>query len=302
MAGKKIFVDETRREISEHGTAGFPVTVNHDDLWMFEGKTVPVHWHSDLEIGLPREGKATYQIYQNRYTLKPGEGILINSNVPHSCCSPDNRRVKYHSIILRPDFLYGDFGSDVEKNCFRPFLQNHAVPCLLFRSEDDCGTQLLQLLDQVDSLFCQRPPCFELLIKGLLCQAFGLFFSSQSETVTEFVPENKIDLDRLEKMLYYIHTHYESVFSLQKLADEIHLSREVCCRLFKKMTGRTITRYLEEYRVSQSLPLVQSGQYSMARIAELTGFSNSSRFAHAFKDHIGCNPGDYNSLNQSHLL
>ena len=38
MAMRKILVDETNRELCEHGTAGFPMTVNHDDLWAFEGK------------------------------------------------------------------------------------------------------------------------------------------------------------------------------------------------------------------------------------------------------------------------
>lgn len=79
----------------------------------------------------------------------------------------------------------------------------------------------------------------------------------------------------------------------QELADQIHLSREVSCRLFKKMTGKTITAYLEEYRVNKSFPLVQSGQYSMVQIAEMTGFSNPSRFADAFRRRVGCNPGDY---------
>lgn len=302
MTGMKIIVDETLREIKEHGTKAFPVTVNHDDLWMFEGKTVPIHWHSELEISVPKEGKAVYQICQNRYELKPGEAMLININVPHSCTSADDRRVRYRSIILQPEFLYGEFGSEVERNCFRPFLQNHAVPCMIIRDTEEPGGQILKLLDQVDTLFYQRPPCYELIIKGLLCQIFGQLFASQPITTNVFTANNTIDLDRLEQMLNYIHTHFDTVLSLQSLADEVHLSREVCCRLFKKKTGKTISRYLEEYRIRQSLPLVQSGQYSMARIAEMTGFSNASRFAHAFKTHIGCNPGDYNSLNQSCLL
>lgn len=62
---------------------------------------------------------------------------------------------------------------------------------------------------------------------------------------------------------------------------------------FQKMTGKTITAYLEEYRVNKSFPLVQSGQYSMVQIAEMTGFSNPSRFADAFRRRVGCNPGDY---------
>ena len=64
------------------------------------------------------------------------------------------------------------------------------------------------------------------------------------------------------------------------------------------MTGKTITGYLEEYRVNQSLPLVQSCQYSMIQIADMTGFSNASRFARAFHKQFGCNPGEYNSLKQ----
>ena len=41
MAKRKILVDSTRRELEAHGTETFPMTVNHDDLWSFEGKNVP---------------------------------------------------------------------------------------------------------------------------------------------------------------------------------------------------------------------------------------------------------------------
>ena len=41
----------------------------HDDLWDFEGKRVPVHWHGDLEVSLPREGTAVYQVGQERFSL-----------------------------------------------------------------------------------------------------------------------------------------------------------------------------------------------------------------------------------------
>ena len=78
MAMRKILVDETNRELCEHGTVGFPMTVNHDDLWAFEGKSVPIHWHNDLEISLPREGEAIYQVYQKSYTVRPGDVLLLN--------------------------------------------------------------------------------------------------------------------------------------------------------------------------------------------------------------------------------
>ena len=69
MAKRTILVDSARRELEKHGTETFPMTVNHDDLWSFEGKNVPIHWHNDLEINLIREGEAVFQVYQKSYRV-----------------------------------------------------------------------------------------------------------------------------------------------------------------------------------------------------------------------------------------
>ena len=76
MSMRKILVDDTNRELCPHGTESFPMTVSHDDLWDFEGKSVPIHWHNDLEISLPRKGESIYQIYQKSYHLNPGEALF----------------------------------------------------------------------------------------------------------------------------------------------------------------------------------------------------------------------------------
>ena len=296
MAKRTILVDSARRELEKHGTETFPMTVNHDDLWSFEGKNVPIHWHNDLEINLIREGEAVFKVYQKSYRVRTGEGFLLNRNVPHSCSSPGNEHVRYSTILVRPDFLYGDFGSDVERKCFQPFLQNSAIPCIYLTGFDENGKEILQKLNQVEEAFDRKRFCYELKIKGLLCEAFAMILYGHRQELTKFVPANLQELERLEKMLNYLNMHFTEVISLQDLADQVHLSREVCCRLFKKMTGKTITGYLEEYRVNKSFSLVQSGQYSMTQITEMVGFSNPSRFASAFRKRFGCNPGEYNSV------
>ena len=296
MAKRTILVDSARRELEKHGTETFPMTVNHDDLWSFEGKNVPIHWHNDLEINLIREGEAVFQVYQKSYRVRTGEGFLLNRNVPHSCSSPGNEHVRYSTILVRPDFLYGDFGSDVERKCFQPFLQNSAIPCIYLTGFDENGKEILQKLNQVEEAFDRKRFCYELKIKGLLCEAFAMILYGHRQELTKFVLANLQELERLEKMLNYLNMHFTEVISLQDLADQVHLSREVCCRLFKKMTGKTITGYLGEYRVNKSFSLVQSGQYSMTQITEMVGFSNPSRFASAFRKRFGCNPGEYNSV------
>ena len=67
MAMRKILVDETNRELCEHGTVGFPMTVNHDDLWHLREKvylsTGTMTWRSVFpekeKLSIRCTGKAT---------------------------------------------------------------------------------------------------------------------------------------------------------------------------------------------------------------------------------------------------
>ena len=307
MGTKKIYVDDHNRELSAHGTETFPVTVNHDDLWMFEGRNVPIHWHNEIEFCLPRKGTAVCQIYQESYTIPAGSAILIGSNVPHSCHSLTGESVLYSSIIAAPEFISGEIGGDVERKCMRPFLEGSAGPCIRIDGGETDGTEsngigaesrrLLQMLDEIDRLYTEKPLCHELRIKGLLCEILAALlpeaYRNPANKRLQSVPASSAELERLQLTLDYLHQHYDSVVSLQELADLTHLSREACCRSFRRMTGKSITEYLQEYRVTQSLPLIRSGRYSISQVAELCGFSNASRFAAAFRKRMGINPGHY---------
>lgn len=307
MGTKKIYVDDHNRELSAHGTETFPVTVNHDDLWMFEGRNVPIHWHNEIEFCLPRKGTAVCQIYQESYTIPAGSAILIGSNVPHSCHSLTGESVLYSSIIAAPEFISGEIGGDVERKCMRPFLEGSAGPCIRIdgtgadrTGADRTGAEsrrLLQMLDEIDRLYTEKPLCHELRIKGLLCEILAALlpeaYRNPENKRLQSVPAGSAELERLQLTLDYLHQHYDSVVSLQELADLTHLSREACCRSFRRMTGKSITEYLQEYRVTQSLPLIRSGRYSISQVAELCGFSNASRFAAAFRKRMGINPGHY---------
>lgn len=131
----------------------------------------------------------------------------------------------YSTILVRPDFLYGDFGSDVERNCFRPFLQNSAVPCIHLTEADENGKEILQKLNQVETVFDQKSFCYELKIKGLLCEVFSMILYAHRQELTKFIPANQQELERLEKMLNYLNLHFAEVISLQELAGFSNPSR-----------------------------------------------------------------------------
>lgn len=292
MERRIIKVDGNLRELSEHGTAAFPMTVSYDDLYLFENRCVRCHWHDDLEIVVIRQGTVEYQIGSRQFLLSPGHGLVINSGVPHSTLPCKESHVTMIAIIIRPEF-FGTAGSDIEQNCLRPFLRNKNLPAVHLSPANEWANALLHRLNQVEQYYTSRPFAFELKIKSLLCDCLFELLAGNQEKIASYQPFSQEHLRTLKLLLDYIHEHYPENIQLQTLADLVPLSRESCCRFFKQMTGKTITQYVTDYRISQSLRLLSEGQYSVTQAAELTGFSSASRFAQAFRLRMGTNPKEY---------
>lgn len=293
MEKQVITVDQNLRELCEHGSPAFPMTVSHDDLSLFLDQYIRCHWHGDLEIVFVQEGQVSYQIHENQLLLSPGDILLINSDVPHSAQPVKNSHVILLTTIIQPIFLYDALGSDIEKECFRPFLKNQHLPYVLLNSEEAWIEQIRSDLHLVDDYFSRRPYGFQLKIKSLILGIFFEILTHKQDDLGSYLPANQENLRRLQLLLDYLHGHYQEPIPLQSLAENVHLTRETVCRFFKQMTGKTVTQYLTDYRIRQSLQLLSEGRYSIAQVAEQNGFSSPSRFASAFRRRMGCNPKEY---------
>lgn len=84
----------------------------------------------------------------------------------------------------------------------------------------------------------------------------------------------------------------DSKISLDEIANEVHLSADYICRLFKKETGDNLSSYIIEQRISKAKKMLLSGA-STAQIIEASGFSSESYFIKTFKTCTGITPGQY---------
>ena len=67
-------VDQTGREMVEHGTTEFPIACYHDD---FRATDVPWHWHQEWEAVLITEGSCMVAAGSRKVTLHTGEGFFM---------------------------------------------------------------------------------------------------------------------------------------------------------------------------------------------------------------------------------
>lgn len=284
---RTVEVDENRRELSPHGTLMLPLQINHDDLSAFLGGGIICHWHEELEFSIVLQGTARYVLGKGVHLLSPGDGVLINSNVPHAIFPCGAEPAQLLTVIVHPAFLYGFQGSAIESGLLRPFLGSPRLSVVRLEEEE---TQACRSLAQLES---RQAFAWELEAKSLLCHAVYALLLRHQHELRRGRPYAGADLQRLHALLRALSERYGEPLALEEMARIAGLSRESCCRFFKRMTGETLSQYLEEYRVAQGLALLQRGEMSVTEIALHCGFSNAGRFSAAFCRRMHCTPREY---------
>ncbi len=80
------------------------------------------------------------------------------------------------------------------------------------------------------------------------------------------------NLERFTPVFQYIEEHYPEDLSVDQLAGLAGLSRFHFSRLFKELTGRTITDYINTLRINKSEYLLRNSRMNISEIALSTGF------------------------------
>ena len=89
--------------------------------------------------------------------------------------------------------------------------------------------------------------------------------------------------DRLFHALTYISEHYTEDLSLPDVAEQVGLHPQYFSKYFREHMGLTLTEYINQLRIVNSLPLVMNSDQSLLDIALASGFNNYKTYNTAFK-------------------
>ena len=83
-------------------------------------------------------------------------------------------------------------------------------------------------------------------------------------------------------------------FDLKKISSDLELNPSYLSREFSKyFEDLNFGEYIRKIRIDKAIDLIQNSNYSLTKIAYLTGFSDQSHFTRIFKQHTGKNPSAY---------
>ena len=81
--------------------------------------------------------------------------------------------------------------------------------------------------------------------------------------------------------------------SLEILSEEMGLTPNYLCKIFKNSTGMKLTQYINQVRVEGAKKLLKNTNMKAHEIAETVGFSSASYFSTIFKQVTGTTVSEY---------
>ena len=87
---------------------------------------------------------------------------------------------------------------------------------------------------------------------------------------------------RMDAVFTFLHERYTSDVRLAEVAERAHLGPEPFCRLFKRITSKTMVEYLNELRVGHACRLLQETDLSITEVALASGYNTLSNFNRMF--------------------
>lgn len=246
------------------------------------------HYHPEVELVFVNGGSGKRQIGTHISYYTDGDLILIGSNLPHCGFTDITTGNRNETVIqMRPDFLGETFLNLPEMKSILQLL-DRAKGGLAF------GEQTKQKLgERIEAM--NEKPYFERLLS--LLDVLNELEQAKDYTVLNaqgFSMELQVqDNDRINTVFNFVKDNFKQPITLEEVADKVSMTVPSFCRYFKKITNKTFTRFVNEYRIVHASKLLAEKPIGITEICYESGFNNFSHFNKAFKDFTGKSASQY---------
>lgn len=102
------------------------------------------------------------------------------------------------------------------------------------------------------------------------------------------------DEELMERIMKVVNENMgDSDFNVEKMCDEVGVSRTQLHRKLKEMTGVPTSEFLRNIRLNEAARLIREGKINITQVSYMVGFANNSHFSTAFKKYFGMSPTEY---------
>ena len=252
----------------------YPISAGH--FFCIKGYHLIRDNYNSLLITHIIDGTFTYIKDGKHITARAGDTVILDCYKPHEYYTNDSFESIWIHISGANSF---ELFEEVEKT------DGNLVKC---RDVNHVKKLLFRIYDSISGV---NPPS-ELNISLDIYKIFAELLNPQS---IKSKGESNYE-DSIQDVKNYIAENLNEKLTVQRLANESHMSTSHFSRVFKQQTGFSPYDYVLITRLNKAKYLLQKTEMSVSSIAYETGFNSESNFICIFTDNEGISPGKFRKL------
>lgn len=232
------------------------------------------HLHSSLELVYVTEGTLELGIGEELYHMETGDLGMVFPDVIHHYQVFGENAHKIYCVNLLPDSI-GFFSEE---------LQRYAPVYPVIKRKD--------LDEEVSYALCRMMLTKEK--EFLILQAYLQIVLVRCIPLFELDEKSKIGSDDLiYQTVTYISGHFRENITLDKMAQEIGVSKYAISRVFSGTFHSNFNQYLNDARIRYACMRLENTTDSVTEICLDSGFESQRTFNRVFKERYRMSPSQY---------
>jgi AraC-like DNA-binding protein len=264
-----------------------------DHVHIFWNEQVLFHQHVEWEISYIITGSGKRIVGDLVETFSRGEIVMLPPNMPH-CWLFDEFDHDQHGKIQNTTIC---FPGALMKNCGVLFPELAASVARIDQSVSAVKFEG-DTLKALQHLFIQMPVQTDAERLASLLKMFSIIGATDETTVVGYSKQQNKSAAKMRKIHRFILNHYQREISLDDVASHVGMNRSSLCVFFKRVQGKSLFTYLNEFRIESSCLMLRETQASIAEVCHTVGFNDVPYYNRLFKKMKGTTPNAYRITHQ----
>jgi len=222
--------------------------------------------------------------------LGPGDLLYVEAGLDHTLAS-DEPGTTGHPAQSSTLLLCGY--CEFEAHISHPLLESLPKIIIVTAEELLQHSWLKTTLDQLSAEYLSQKPgssvVVDKLTEILLVELIRINFGRPEQT--GFI--GALFDRQISKALQLMHAEPQELWTLDKLATLVAMSRAAFAKRFKDRVGQTMFEYLTALRMQHAQSLLRDSELRLYEVANQVGYESDLAFAKAFKRLLGMTPTMY---------
>ncbi len=206
--------------------------------------------------------------------LQPGACVFWDFNA--------HQHYEWSDSVLLHNWFHTD-------DTMRPLMEKYKLEyeTVYYPQDNDAVTKIFQ---QINVELTQKSPYYHEAVDALAESFFiEIARSDKMEKVT--VPINSEQKELFLRVRSQIHMEIHKNWTVELMAKQVNMSPSRFYDLYKKFFGISPQKDLILRRIQSAQAILERGDASISKVAELTGYTNQYHFIRQFKQITGKTPG-----------